>query len=269
MDQPVLIEERRDAVAVLTLNRPERMNALNGDLMDALLEATRRLAEDETVRAVVLTGAGASFCAGGDIKEGSQRRSEPGAPRPTPEEQARDRHARMLTSKYLQEMPKPTLAMLRGAVMGAGLSLAMACDLRIAGTTATFKTAFANAALSGDYGIGRFLLRAVGRSRAVELMLLSEKLDAMRAAELGLVHRVVADERLEDEALSLAARLAVGPTVAYAAIKANLEAALSDLPLEDYLLVEARAQTRCHHTEDVKEAARAFLQKRPPQFKGR
>ena len=116
MDTPVLIEERRDAVAVLTLNRPERMNALNGELMDALLEATRRLAGDDSVRAVVLTGAGNAFCAGGDIREGSQRRTEPGAPRPTADEQALERRARMLASKYLHEMPKPTIAMMRGPV---------------------------------------------------------------------------------------------------------------------------------------------------------
>ncbi|MDX9698192.1 MAG: enoyl-CoA hydratase-related protein [Rhodocyclaceae bacterium] len=271
MDDKVLLEDVRDGLAVLTLNRPERLNALNGELMDALLEATRRLAEDPEVRVLILAGAGKGFCAGGDIREGDSSRDAPGEPhrKRSFDERVWSRYARMQTVRHLQEMPKPTIALLRGPVMGAGMSLALACDFRIAADSAVMRSAFVNVALSGDYGIGHSLNRIVGSARAVEILMLADKISAQQAAEWGLVHRVVEDAQLEEQGLALAARLAEGPTQAYAAIKSNLAAANAGMGIEPYLLHEVRNQTGCHKTEDVREAGRAFMEKRAPKFKGR
>src|SRR5258706_3212963 len=226
MSDGVLLEQRIGDAVMLSLNRIERLNALNGELMDALLEATHRVTADSSVRAVMLTGEGKAFCAGGDVKEGSQRRE---AATPSSElqrdpfdEQVNQRHARMQGATCLREMHKPTVAVLRGAVMGAGMSLALACDLRIASETMVMRTAFAGAALSGDYGIGYFLSRSVGASRALEMLLLSEKIPAEQALALGLVNRVVPDDQLDREGQRLVERLAGGPTVAYGGIKANM-----------------------------------------------
>lgn len=269
MSEPVLLEEIRDSVALLTLNRADRLNAINGELMEALLEATRRLAADDTVRAVLLAGAGRAFCSGGDIREGDRRRDAQGAPARKPEfdEQVWSRYSRMQTARYLQEMPKPTIAMIRGAAVGAGLSLSLACDFRIASETAVLRSAFASAGLSGDYGIGQSLTRLVGRARAAQVLMLSEKIDATAGLQLGLLTRVITDDRLEEETWSFVRQLATGPTFAYGRIKANL--ANAHLPPEQYLLEEVRNQTRCHQTDDVREAGRAFVDKRAPQFKGR
>src|SRR5262245_5496260 len=153
-----LLEAVKDGVAVLTLNRPERLNAMSGPMLDALQEALPRLAEDAAVGVVVLTGAGRGFCAGGDVKAMAEG-SEMGGT--TLEERAQGLRARMEVSRWLHEMPKPTIAMVRGAAAGAGLSLALACDLRIAGDSARFGTAFARVGYSGDFGGSFFLTQLV------------------------------------------------------------------------------------------------------------
>src|SRR5258705_3682312 len=190
-----VLETVNEGVAVLTLNRPDRLNAMAGPMLDTLLEALPRLAEDPAVGVVVLTGAGRGFCAGGDVKAMAEGREFGGT---TLEEKAQALRSRMEVSRWLHEMPKVTIAMVRGAAAGAGLSLALACDLRVASDTARFATAFARVGYSGDFGGSWFLTQLVGTAKARELYYTAEILDAPQALALGLVNRVVPDARLEE-----------------------------------------------------------------------
>jgi 2-(1,2-epoxy-1,2-dihydrophenyl)acetyl-CoA isomerase len=260
-----LIEQVKDGVAVLTLNRPDRLNAMSRPMLDALLEALPRLAEDAAVGVVVLTGAGRGFCAGGDVKAMAEGNELGGQ---AMEDRAQALRSRMETSRWLHEMPKPTIAMMRGPAAGAGLSLAMACDMRIASDTVKLGTAFARVGYSGDFGGSYYLTQLVGTAKARELYFTADLLDAQQALGLGLVNRVVADARLEEETMALASRLARGPRVAYRYMKRNMNAAESG-SLKDVLDLEAWNHTRTGMTEDHREAARAFVEKREPQFKGR
>ncbi|OGL17814.1 MAG: enoyl-CoA hydratase, partial [Candidatus Rokubacteria bacterium RIFCSPLOWO2_12_FULL_69_21] len=191
-----LLEVIKDGVAVLTLNRPDRLNAMSRPMLAALEEALERLAGDADVGVVVLTGAGRGFCAGGDVKAMAEGTEFGEAPL---EQKAQELRSRMEVSRWLHEMPKPTIAMVRGAAAGAGLSLALACDLRIAGDTARFGTAFARVGYSGDFGGSFFLTRLVGTAKARELYFTADLLDAQEALRLGLVNKVVPDSRLEEE----------------------------------------------------------------------
>ncbi len=260
-----LIETVKDRVAVLTLNRPDRLNAMSRGMLDAMLEALPRLAEDPAVGVVILTGAGRGFCSGGDVKamaEGTEV-GEMGL-----EGKAQALRARMEVSRWLHEMPKPTIAMVRGAAAGAGLSLALACDMRVASDTARFATAFARVGYSGDFGGSFFLTQLVGTAKARELYFTADVLDAQQALALGLVNRVVSDSQLEEQTLALATRLAKGPSVTYRYMKRNFNAAETGT-LKDLLDLEAWHHTRCGMTEDHKEAVRAFVEKREAIFKGR
>jgi 2-(1,2-epoxy-1,2-dihydrophenyl)acetyl-CoA isomerase len=260
-----LLELVKDGVAVLTLNRPDRLNAMSRPMLDALLEALPRLAEDSAVGVVVLTGAGRGFCAGGDVKAMAEGNELGGQ---TMEDRAQALRSRMETSRWLHEMPKPTIAMMRGPAAGAGLSLAMACDMRIASDTVKLGTAFARVGYSGDFGGSYYLTQLVGTAKARELYFTADLLDAQQALGLGLVNRVVADARLEEETMALASRLARGPRVAFRYMKRNMNAAES-ASLKDMLDLEAWNHTRTGMTEDHREAARAFVEKREPQFKGK
>jgi 2-(1,2-epoxy-1,2-dihydrophenyl)acetyl-CoA isomerase len=260
-----LLELVKDGVAVLTLNRPDRLNAMSRPMLDALLEALPRLAEDPAVGVVVLTGAGRGFCAGGDVKAMAEGNELGGQ---TMEDRAQALRSRMETSRWLHEMPKPTIAMMRGPAAGAGLSLAMACDMRIASDTVKLGTAFARVGYSGDFGGSYYLTQLVGTAKARELYFTADLLDAQQALGLGLVNRVVADARLEEETMALASRLARGPRVAFRYMKRNMNAAES-ASLKEMLDLEAWNHTRTGMTEDHREAARAFVEKREPQFKGR
>ena len=259
-----LLEALKDGVAVLTLNRPDRLNAMSPSMLDALLEALARLAADPEVGVVVLTGAGRAFCAGGDVKAMAEGREFGGT---TLEDKAQALRSRMEVSRWLHEMPKPTIAMVRGAAAGAGMSLALACDLRVAGDTARFATAFARVGYAGDFGGSWFLTQLVGTGKARELYFTTDIVDAREARELGMVNRVVPDARLEEETLALAARLARGPRIAYRYMKRNFNAAESGT-LKDLLDLEAWHHTRCGLTEDHREAAKAFVEKRDPVFRG-
>ena len=259
-----LLESRADGVLTLTLNRPERLNAMNGPMLKALHAALLQAALDPAVRAVVLTGAGRGFCAGGDVKgmaegEGAGLTLE-----------ARTAHLRdaMECSRLLHEMPKPTLAVIRGACAGAGLSLALACDLRLASDSLKLTSAFAKVGLSGDFGGSYFLTHLIG-ARARALIMLSPLLSATEALDLGLVTQVVPDAGLEAEGRALAGRLATGPTLTLGHIKANLNAAENGATLSEMLDHEAIRHIRCAYTEDHQEAARAFVEKRPPVFSAR
>ncbi|HEY7205134.1 MAG TPA: enoyl-CoA hydratase [Methylomirabilota bacterium] len=260
-----LLENVKDGVAVLTLNRPDRLNAMSRPMLDALLEALPRLADDPSVGVIVLTGAGRGFCAGGDVKAMAEGNELGGQ---TMEEKAQALRSRMEASRWLHELPKPTIAMMRGPAAGAGLSLAMACDMRIASDTVRLGTAFARVGYSGDFGGSYYLTQLVGTAKARELYFTADLLDAPQALGLGLVNRVVPDARLEEETMALASRLARGPRVAYRYMKRNMNAAES-ASLKDMLDLEAWHHTRTGMTEDHREAARAFVEKREPQFKGR
>jgi 2-(1,2-epoxy-1,2-dihydrophenyl)acetyl-CoA isomerase len=264
MAQDLLVSVE-DGVALLKMNRPDQLNAMGGDMMTLLLEALHRITLDVEVGCVVLTGAGRGFCAGGDMK------SRAAGTRPlegTPEQMRLSLRSRMEAARLLHEMPKPTIAMLNGVAAGAGCSLALACDLRIAGASARLTTAFAKVGLSGDFGGTWFLSRLVGPARARELYFMSEVLDASRMDALGLVNRVVPDAALETEAMKLATKLAEGPAIAFRYIKRNFNVADTG-SLTESLDSEAYGMLRCRETEDHKEASRSFVDKRAPVFKGR
>jgi 2-(1,2-epoxy-1,2-dihydrophenyl)acetyl-CoA isomerase len=260
-----LLETVKDGVATLTMNRPDRLNALSRDMLDRMLEALARLAASPDVGVVVLAGAGRAFCSGGDVKAMAEAKEAEGE---TLEDRAQALRARMETSRWLHEMPKPTIAMIRGAAAGAGLSLALACDLRVASDNARLGTAFARVGYSGDFGGSFYLTQLVGTAKARELYFTGDMVEAQQALALGMVNRVVPDARLEDETLALAARLAAGPRVALRYMKRNLNAAESGT-LEELLDLEAWHHARTGLTEDHREAARAFVEKRPPVFRGR
>ena len=258
-----LIETASEGVATLTLNRPDRLNALSASIMEALLEALPRLAADPTTGAIVLTGAGRAFCAGGDVK----RMAEQTVPRSGEEDVARLRK-NMEISRLLHEIPKPTIAMVNGPAAGAGLAMALACDMRFAGQSARFVTAFAKVGFSGDFGGSYFLSKLVGTGKARELYFTAEPLDASQALALGIANRVVPDAELAAVTMAFAKKLAAGPRIAVGAMKQNFNAAENGT-LAELLDLEARRQIQTGNTEDHKEAARAFVEKRAPVFKGR
>jgi len=261
--QPELLENVEDGIATLTFNRPERMNALSTPIMEGLLHGLPRLAGDPAVRVIVLTGAGRAFCAGGDVKS----MAEGGEQRSAAEATARLRSS-MEVSRILHELPKPTIAMVNGPAAGAGLALALACDLRIAGASARLVTAFVRVGFSGDFGGSYFLTKLVGTAKARELYFTGRPVDANEALSLGLVNRVVADEELRDTTMELARSLAHGPTIALSLMKRNMNCAESD-GLAELLDMEAAHQVQTGRTEDHREAARAFVEKRAPVFVGR
>lgn len=266
-----LIESHADGVATLTMNRPEARNAMSGDMMQAMHEALPRLAADQTVRAVVLTGAGGAFCAGGDVKgfaAGASASSGGSGGGFNMEQRVHGLRTSMELSRWLHEMPKPTLAIIPGPAAGAGLSLALACDLRIAVDTAKFTTAFAKIGLSGDYGGSYFLPYLVGAAKARELYFTGELLSAAQALEIGLVNHVFPAAQFEAGAAAYAKRLAELPTVALGYMKKNLNAAQHG-SLNDVLDLEAMHMIRAFMTEDHKGAAQAFVAKQPPKFAGR
>jgi 2-(1,2-epoxy-1,2-dihydrophenyl)acetyl-CoA isomerase len=256
-----LLARIEDGVAVLTMNRPDRRNALSDQMIGALATTLAQVEADDAVGAVVLTGAGGAFCAGGDVKGFAER--SPGAPEASKERLQRANQR--ATSGRLWRMPKPTIAVLPGAAAGAGLSLALACDLRFAASSAVLTTAFARVALAGDYGSAWFLVRLVGPARARELLYLSPRLTADDALRLGLVNAVVPPDALEREAMAVAHRLANGPRAALASMQENVALALTT-PLDEYMDVEVTHHLATFATDDHAEAARAFVEKRDPVF---
>ena len=262
-----LLAELRDGVAILTLNRPGSRNALSDTLSPALRRSFAHIRDDADVRCVLLTGAGTAFCAGGDVK-GMGSRGPSAVPR-TPEEAVADLTERQRTlTGALYALPQPTIAALPGPAAGAGLSIALACDLRIAAASAFVTTGFANVGLSGDYGASFFLTQLVGTAKARELFFTGERVGAETCLALGIVNRVVPDERLREEALEFATRLARGPTVAYGFMKQNLDRAMRT-DLDTCLAQEAEGIVRSAQTADHREAVRAFVEKRKPEFQGR
>jgi 2-(1,2-epoxy-1,2-dihydrophenyl)acetyl-CoA isomerase len=260
---PDLLEAIENGVAWLTLNRPERLNALTGEMTQGLTEALQRLATDREVGCVVITGAGRGWCSGGDVKSMEARGHDQSV-----EDRIEGLHRAHQLPLLMRNCPKPIIGMINGPVAGAGLGLALACDLRIAGKSARFGTAFVRIGYSGDYGGTWSLTRLVGTAKARELYLLGDVIDAETAHSLGMVNKLVEDTALRDETMTLARRLADGPRVALGYIKKNLFAAETE-PFQTVLDLEAEHQARCAFTEDHREAVAAFNEKRRPVFKGR
>lgn len=256
-----LLETIENGIATLTLNRPDSLNAFSGEQQEALREALPRLGMDPSVGVIVITGAGRAFCAGGDIKSMGQRNLMPYEARV---EGIRTMH---LLPQIMRTVPKVIIGMINGPAFGAGLGLAMACDLRIAARSAKFGTAFGKIGYSGDFGGSWFMTRLVGTQMARELYFLGDTFDAERAERIGLVSRVVDDADLLAETTALARRIADGPRVAYGYMKRNLHAAETE-PLAAVLEMEAVHQARTSQTDDHREARTAFLEKRRPVFTG-
>lgn len=263
MTSPVQLDVA-DGVATLTLARPEAMNSLDVATKEALLDAVRRVADDDAVRCVVLTGSGRAFCVGQDLKEHIQILAG----------ESRDQLFRTVEEHYnpmvtaLATMPKPVIAAVNGVAAGAGASLAFACDLRIVSEDAGFNLAFAGVALSCDTGTSYHLPRLVGRAKALELLYFPRTVGAQEALELGLATKVVPAGDLADEVAGVAARLAAGPTVAFAAMRRSVAYADAH-PLEEALAFEGRMMTLTGSTEDHAAAVAAFVAKEKPVFEGR
>lgn len=262
--EPSLRIDVDSRVLVLTMHRPERRNALTREMDAALTRALRAAEDDPAIGAIVLTGTPPAFCAGGDVK--NMASADPSTQ--TIDAQVAAMRERVALPRLLHTIGKPTIAMVRGAAAGAGLSLALACDLRIAATSARFTTAFIKVGLPGDFGGHFFLNRLVGSGRARELYLTAPLLDADQALAIGLVTRVVPDEQVVAETMKLAHAMADGPPIAYRLMKQSLNAA-EQASLDETLEVECRNHIAARQTEDHREAARAFAEKRAPRFVGR
>jgi 2-(1,2-epoxy-1,2-dihydrophenyl)acetyl-CoA isomerase len=261
-----LDEKIEDGVAVLTLNRPDSMNALSPDMLNIMLDTLARLSEDADVGCVLVRGAGErAFCSGGDVKAMAVGGRMQGAPF---EAKMANLARRMEVSRILHEMPKPTIAYVNGVAAGAGMSIALACDMRIAARRARMTTAFAKVGHAGDFGGHYFLHKLIGSAKARELYFLSDMLDSAACEKLGLFNKVYDDDKAEAEAMAVAKKLAAGPRLAFANMKRSMKAA-EEGGLAAALAIEAYGQTRTGETEDNKEAAKAFVERRPPVFKGR
>jgi len=258
-------------LGVITFNRPERRNALSDAMYEGFDRALPLLAADPDVRVLVVTGAGGAFCAGGDVK-GMNESHRTGTPRAGrgggfEDRVARLRHLQRSVSLALHEFPKPVVAVLPGAAAGAGMSIALAADLRIASERAVVVTAFANVGASGDFGGSWFLTQLVGSAKAKELYFTSPRLTAREAADLGIVNQVLADDGFEDAALDWCRRLAERAPIATRLMKENLNRAIT-ADLATALDAEAPNMVRSMSTADHREAAAAFVEKRTPNFTG-
>ena len=264
MTYECLLYEVKDGIATLTLNRPERLNALGGTLRQDLHDAVTRAGADPEVRVMVVTGAGKGFCSGGDVKAMGEAKAGQ-RERPLLEKIAPGRDRTLLA---MREAPQPIIAAVNGAAAGAGMNLALGCDLRIASTTAKFTQAFVKRGLHPDWGGTYFLPRVVGMAKAAEMIFTGEVIDAAEALRLGIVSQVLPPEELLPAAQALARTIADGPPIAIRLAKRGLyRSAESDL--RTALEYETFAQNNCFETEDATEGIKAFVEKRAPRFKGR
>ena len=257
----------RERVAIITLNRPEVRNALSDNLTPALRTMIKTCGENPGVGALLITGAATAFCAGGNVKGMGAHRDRRKLKMSHDEKVADLQERQRLLTGALVSVRKPTIAALPGPAIGAGLAIAMACDIRIAAQSAFVSTGYLRVGLSGDYGIAWLLTRLVGTARARELMFTAERVDAERCEAIGLVNRVVPDARLQNEAFALAKSIAEGPTIALRYMKDNLDEAL----LFDFATArdhEAERLIRTTMTADHREAVQAFIEKRKAVFRG-
>jgi 2-(1,2-epoxy-1,2-dihydrophenyl)acetyl-CoA isomerase len=253
-----------DRVGIITLNRPERRNALHDDMYDPVISAVEAFAAAPDVGCVVVTGAGDAFCAGGDVRDGSGRRTD--GTKPTDEERAANLARNSRITVVLHEAPIITIAAVNGPAVGAGLAIALACDLRIAAPTARFITGWARLGFAGDMGGPWLLAHRLGPARALELLALNGGLDAEEATRLGLVDRLVAEgDDFEAAWRSWAGEFAAGPQTAIGFMKQNVLNA-SRLTLAEAVHTEAEFQVASSRTDDHREGVRAWVEKRPPRF---
>jgi enoyl-CoA hydratase/carnithine racemase len=260
---PVVLETRQDGVALLVLNRPDKLNALNSALSTALNEALTGIADDNSVNVVVVSGAGRAFCAGGDL--GAIGR---GRERNETEELGPILRSGMQSVLRMRMMPQPVIAAVNGPAAGAGMNVALAADIRIAADTATFGQNFAKVGLFPDYGGTYFLPQLVGLSAAAEMFYTGDMIDAPTALRLGIVNRVVPAAQLEAEVKALALKIAQGPQIVIRATKRMLFAS-HETELVKALDREVEQQMKCFHSDDCSEGIRAFMEKRHPKFQGK
>jgi 2-(1,2-epoxy-1,2-dihydrophenyl)acetyl-CoA isomerase len=259
---PVLLESREGPIVTLTMNRPERLNALDNHLSTALNDTLTRIAADNKVHVVILTGAGRAFCAGGDLAVIGKGRSTG-----NDTELAPILRSGMQAVLKIRTMPQPVIAAVNGPAAGAGMNLALAADIRIAVEEAVFGQNFAKVGLFPDYGGTYFLPQLIGPAKAAELFYTGDMIDAQTALRLGIVNHVFTADRFSAELQSLAATIAIGPQVAIRAVKQTIFASSKEA-LVEALEKEVEHQLKCFHSHDCQEGIRAFFEKRPPSFRG-
>ncbi|MEO1137448.1 MAG: enoyl-CoA hydratase-related protein [Pseudomonadota bacterium] len=256
--ETITFETPKDGIALITLNRPDRLNAYNGQMRIDMADAVRRASADDDIRVVVVTGSGRAFCAGADVSALDDKYNV--------EDVLNTEYAAFLTT--LQTMPKPVMAAINGPAAGIGMTTALTCDLRVMADSAYLMSAFANIGLVPDGGLSFLLTREIGYARAYQVAIEAEKITAERARDWGLVNRVVADRDVLDEALTWAESLAVRAPVAMALTKRVFRAAAQD-GLRNAMAFEAMAQRQAITTEDCAEGVKALFEKRKPAFKGK
>lgn len=268
MANELILVDIQQHVATLTLNRPERLNALGQDMRNQLYQALERAEGDAEVRVVMITGAGRAFCSGGDVKEMNERRAAAGGSGAPSRREADRTPIRDRILAKMQSMPKPILAAVNGVAAGAGMNLALGCDLRIASDKAAFGQAFVKRGLHPDWGGTYFLPRLVGLAKALELVWTGDMVPAAAALHLGLVNRVVEHDEFAEAAREWAERLAQGPPISMGLAKRGVYRN-QGADLASALEYETYAQQIVWASEDAGEGIRAFVEKRPPNFQGR
>lgn len=262
MINEVVLEQFEDGVVTLTLNRPEKLNSMTDEMFRQLLEAIDRLSQDDKVGAVIITGAGRAFCAGADMEGLASKRDR------TFQQRVADLRLKYRLQSAIRSSPKLFIAMLNGPAVGWGLLLALACDFRLAASTASLRAGFARIAASGDCGITGGLLRLIGVDGVRRMLILDESVSGAEACRMGLMTHAVEPDLLEAKTRELAHSLAAGPRLAFAGMKANLLAA-EGATADALAGIEAANQARATLSADHREALAAFREKRAPQFTGR
>ncbi|MEZ5854572.1 MAG: enoyl-CoA hydratase-related protein [Hyphomicrobiaceae bacterium] len=260
MSEQQILFDLRDGVGVVTLNRPEVMNAFGGTMREDLLGLLQRVSTDASVRCILITGAGKAFCAGGDIASMAELQAKNDA---SPISQRMDLGARIV--ELIRAMPKPVIAAINGAAAGAGMNMALACDMRLAAESARFSESFVKIGLVPDWGGSYLLTQLVGTAKAMELMMTGDRFDAHEALRLGIVNRVIPDATFRDEAMKFAVTLARGPSMTLAHIKQATYLGATGT-IAQSLQFETTSQEQLFLAENAREGMRAFLEKRPPKF---
>jgi 2-(1,2-epoxy-1,2-dihydrophenyl)acetyl-CoA isomerase len=263
-EENILTIEKKDGVCVITLNRPDKLNAFNDELTFQLQDALKEAEKDKEVRAIVLTGAGRGFCSGQDLQ--NRKFSDDSKDKPSLGDSIRRRYNPIILK--LRRIEKPIIAAINGVAAGAGASLAFACDIRIAAEGSTFVQSFSRVGLVPDSGATFILPRLVGLTKAYELMITADKIDTQQALELGLLNKVVAPDKLMPEAMEYATRLAKGPTKAFGLTKRAVNRSIFP-DLEELLEYEAQLQEIAGRSDDFQEGVKAFIEKRQPAYSGR